>query len=91
MNAAVIGTAIALVVANVVVTTWVVLTAHLKPKQKLAQSILIWLLPVFGALVVASILFANRERKESSSPHIPAESDYPGVNMGPAHDSHTDQ
>ena len=90
MNAAVIATVIALGVINIVVTAWVVRTVHLMPKQKLAQSFLVWLVPVFGALVVASILFANRERKESSSPHIPIESDYPGINMGPTHDSHGD-
>ena len=82
---AIIGTLLALAVINVAVTAFVIRAASLLRTQKFAQCLLIWLLPIFGAIVVAIFLYSNREMRHLETRHIRNEEDYPGVNLYPPH------
>jgi hypothetical protein len=82
---AIIGALLALVAINVAVTAFVVSAASLLRKQKFAQCLLIWLLPILGAIVVAIFLYSNRETRPMETRHVRNEEDYPGVNLYPPH------
>lgn len=81
----VVGTVLALTVINIAVTAYVVRSAFLLRKQKLAQCLLVWLVPVFGALIVAIFLYSNREAPRMETRHTRNEEDYPGVNLHSPH------
>jgi hypothetical protein len=70
MNALVIGLLIAIVVLNAFVTVWLMRTEYLLPNQKLAQALVVWLVPLLGALGIAVVLYSNRERPHVRSNHI---------------------
>jgi hypothetical protein len=80
---AMIGTVLAVAVINVAVTACVIRAISLSPKQKLAQCLLVWLVPMFGALVVAIFLYSNRETPNLETRHIRNDEDSPGVNLYP--------
>lgn len=77
--------ALALAAVNLVVTACVIRAASLLPRQKLAQCLLIWLVPVFGAIVVSIFLYSTRDKRDMETRHIRNDEDYPGVNLYPPH------
>ncbi len=81
MTALIIGVSLIFVAINLIVTVWVTQITFLTPKQKLAQVLLIWLVPILGAIVIMSFLLSNREHIKSQLPLIPLDSDYPGINL----------
>jgi hypothetical protein len=76
---------LALAVLNVAVTAFLVRAESSLRKQKFAQCLLVWLVPIFGAMVVAVVLYSNRETPHAKTRHIRNEEDYPGVNLYPPH------
>jgi TRAP-type C4-dicarboxylate transport system permease small subunit len=83
-----IGALIAIIAINFATSIWLAKVEFLSSKQKLAQGLMVWLVPVIGAVIVASFLFSSRERPERRSHDIPQDSDYPGVNLETSHESH---
>jgi hypothetical protein len=75
MNAAIGMLVLVVVTLNVAVTVWISKTDFLLPNQKLAQSLVVWLVPVLGAIGIAVFLVSNRERPHQRSHHIPDERD----------------
>jgi hypothetical protein len=81
----VVGTVLALAALNVGVSAFVIRATSLLRKQKLAQCLLIWLVPFFGAVIVAAFLYSSREPPHLETRHMRNEDDYPGVNLYPPH------
>jgi hypothetical protein len=77
--------ALALAVINATVTVFVLRSASLQRRQKLAQCSIVWLVPALGAIVVAIFLSSNREPPHRRTLHTRNEEDYPGVNLYPPH------
>ncbi len=75
MNAAIISLAVALLAINGCVTFWVARSAFLERRQQLAQTVLVWLLPLIGAVAIALFLFSNREHTQQRSHHVRNEND----------------
>jgi len=73
MSAAVILFVVALVALNSAVTVFLARADFLLPNQKLAQGLLVWLVPVLGAIGIGVFLISNRERPQPRSHHIPQE------------------
>jgi lysylphosphatidylglycerol synthetase-like protein (DUF2156 family) len=75
MSNAIIGALFVLVASNAAVTLLIVRTQVLTVKQKLAQSTLVWLVPIVGAALMAAFILSHRERPHSISQHVPNEDD----------------
>ena len=75
MNAAIGLLALCVVALNIAVTAWITSTDFLLPSQKLVQALLVWLVPILGAIGIATFLMSNRERPQQRSHHIPQEQD----------------
>lgn len=75
MNALIICLVLLLLAVNTSVTVLVSKTPFLERRQMLAQSIVIWLLPFVGAILIAVFLFSNREQVHQRSQHDRDEND----------------
>ena len=65
--------AVALIVLNAVITYAIGRSALYSSRQKALQIGLVWLLPVFGSMLVGGVLWSNYDR--SSPPRHPANLD----------------
>lgn len=83
MQALVIGAVFALFAFNLIVTVQVFRADFLAGKQKIAQSLVIWLIPIIGALAISMFLKPNRETAPANSQHVPDKNDYPASNLPP--------
>jgi len=82
----IVAVVLALAVINATVTVLVLRSVSLLRTQKLAQCLIVWLVPVLGAIVVAIFLSSNREPSpHRRTHHTRGEEDYPGVNLYPPH------
>jgi hypothetical protein len=66
--------AVALIGLNAVITYATGRSALYTSRQKALQIGLVWLLPVFGSMLVGGVLWSNRDRS-SYPPHPPADLD----------------
>lgn len=70
---------------NVAVTVLLLRSSVPTPKQRLVHLGIVWLVPVFGAILIA-LFYRSIESKDA--PHATStrnEQDYPGVNLYPPH------
>ena len=81
----IIAIALALAVVNATVTVFVMRSTSLLRPQKFAQCLIVWLVPVLGAIVVAIFLASNQEPPHRQAHHERNREDYPGVNLYPPH------
>jgi hypothetical protein len=88
MNILIVGFVVSVVPMNAVVTFLLTRTDLFQPKQKVAQTLIVWLVPVIGAVGIAVFLYSNHERPHVRSHHIPQEeSDWvPGSDRSGADD-----
>jgi hypothetical protein len=85
MNIA-IASLLVVTVANVAATTFVARADCYTRNQKLAQSCVVWFVPLLGAVLIVAFLFANRERIEHRSHHVPESNDYVPASHSIFHD-----
>jgi hypothetical protein len=83
MQALVIAAVVALFTFNLIVTVQVFRADFLAGKQKIAQGLVIWLVPIFGAIAISMFLKSNREAAPADSRHVPDKNDYPAANLPP--------
>jgi TRAP-type C4-dicarboxylate transport system permease small subunit len=76
-----------LLVVNATVTVLVARANWYTRNQKLAQSGVVWVLPVAGAIIVFAVLRSNREHVEPRSHHVPETSDA-GEYVSQSHGGH---
>jgi hypothetical protein len=81
----IVAITLALAVVNATVSGFAMRSASLLRSQKLAQCLVIWAVPLLGAIVVAIFLVSNREPPHRQTHHTRNEEDYPGVNLSPPH------
>jgi hypothetical protein len=79
---------LALVAANAAVTFLVAKADWYTPKQKLAQSCVVWCVPAVGAALIALVLFSNRERTALQSNHAPEIRDNAEYALPSSHGGH---
>lgn len=85
METLLVGLLMVLLVMNTLVTRSVLGAEFLEQQQKLRQVAIVWLIPIFGAIVIFVFLRANRERAEPESKHIRNEDDHSGTFMQSPH------
>jgi len=85
MSTAISAMVLVLAAVNLALTVCVIRDSSLLPAQKLAQCLLVWLLPALGAIVVAIVLYSHRDSTRRGGQHIRSDQDYPGVNLYPPH------
>lgn len=73
MSAEVVSFIVVLAALNSVVTVFLARAEFLLPKQIIAQGLLVWLVPVLGAIGIATFLISNREHPRARSHHVPQE------------------
>jgi hypothetical protein len=76
-----------LTVFNAMVTFLVARADCYNRNQKLAQSSVVWVLPIVGAIIIFAVLRSNREHAEPRSHHVP-ESSTEGEFVGQSHGGH---
>jgi NADH:ubiquinone oxidoreductase subunit 6 (subunit J) len=69
MNETVIAGAIGVIALNVYVTVQLLLKAEFNRYQKVAQSIIIWIVPVFGALLIMTFIKDDETPKGPRNPN----------------------
>ncbi len=66
---------VVLLVANVAATLFVARSINYTRQQKIAQSCVVWCVPILGAMLVFAVLRSARARAELRSNHIPETND----------------
>jgi NADH:ubiquinone oxidoreductase subunit 6 (subunit J) len=83
MQSVFIAAVVVLFAFNLTVTVQVFRADFLAAKQKIAQGLVIWLVPIFGAIAISMFLKSNRETAPADSRHAPDKNDYPAANLPP--------
>lgn len=85
MDVILLSAGIVLLAINVALTLLLLRMPLLSRGRQLAQIGIVWLVPIFGALVIGLFVYSIRRADTPRQNSIKDEQEYPGVNLYPPH------
>jgi NADH:ubiquinone oxidoreductase subunit 6 (subunit J) len=85
MEVWVIALALFVLVINVAATVAVFRSPMASRQQRLAQLAIIWLVPIFGAVLIGCFHYSISRKETPRAATLRDEQDYPAVNLYPPH------